>query len=67
MLLHGIQVKQCCCMQLLLELDIEITLNQFKTLRILLLFVAELTTTYLNIGDFFGAACQSTGIKRHHD
>ncbi|SPJ19977.1 hypothetical protein PFCIP103579_1121 [Prolinoborus fasciculus] len=67
MLLHGIQIKQRSCMQLLLELHTKITLNQFKTLRILLLFVAELTTTDLNIGDFFSAACQSTGIKRHHD
>ena len=33
MLLHGIQVKQRSCMQLLLKLQIEITLNQFKTLR----------------------------------
>lgn len=62
MLLHGIQIKQRSCMQLLLELHIKITLNQFKTLRILLLFVAELTTTDLNIGNFFGTTGEASSI-----
>ena len=53
-------------MQLLLELHIKITLNQFKTLRILLLFVAELTTTDLNIGNFFGTTGEASSIYWHN-
>src|SRR5690606_28183623 len=66
MLLHGIQIKYCCCMELLLQLHIKITLNQFETLRVLLLLITELTATDLKIGNLLGAMSQTTGIKRHH-